>query len=284
MRSAKKQPLNHIVRHFIVRNTAMKSITLAIPLVLLSLIGAPGCSVIASPAPTSTPTCAEYGHVERGGVESPTLGWAIDFEVYLPPCYAQHTWASYPVLYLIPGLHGAASAWNGAGAADIADRMIRAGEVPAFIMVTPANYPSDSQGDALMADLFPHIEERYRTLNDRTHRAVGGASMGGAIAYRMAFEHPILFSSVGVFGSGVVHGEEEAFAAWVAALPAEQRPRTLIDCGDEDTYMLGRARQMAEILAAQEMPYALNVGSGAHNYTYWVGNMEMYLRWYAEEW
>jgi enterochelin esterase-like enzyme len=264
----------------------MKPITLAIPLVLLLLIGTAGCSTIAPPptAPTPTPMCAEDGYVERDRVESPTLGWRIDFEVYLPPCYAEHTWAAYPVLYLIPGLHGAASAWNGAGAAEIANRMIRESEVTPFIMVSPANYPSDSHGDALMHDLFPYIEENYRTLNDRTHRAVGGASMGGAIAYRMAFRRPDLFNSVGVFGSGVVHGEEETFKTWVAALPAEQRPRTLIDCGDEDAYMLGRARQMAEILEGQEMPYVLNVESGAHTYTYWIGNFEMYLRWFAEDW
>lgn len=264
----------------------MKQSALAISLVLLSLIGTAGCSIIAPPppTPTPTPTCSEDGYVEQGQVESPTLGWSIDFEVYLPPCYAEHTWAAYPALYLIPGLYGAASAWNGAGSAEIANRMIRAGEIPPFIMVSPANYPSDSHGHALMHDLFPYIQENYRTLNDRNHRAVGGASMGGVISYRLAFQHPILFNSVGAFGSGVVHGEEETLAAWIAALPAEQRPRTLIDCGDEDTYMLGRARQMAEILEGQEMPYVLNVGSGAHDYTYWVGNLEMYLRWYAEDW
>lgn len=264
----------------------MKPFHLVAPLVLLLLVGTAGCSIIAPPPPTSTPTptCAKDGYTEQGQVESPTLGWKMDFEVHLPPCYAEHTWAAYPVLYLIPVLHGGMADWKGAGAAETANRMIRAGEIPPFIIVSPANYPSDSHGDALINDLLPYIEKNYRTLNDRNHRAVGGASMGGAIAYRMAFRRPDLFSSVGVFGSGVVSGDEGNLNDWIAAMSPEQWPRVLLDCGDEDTPMLKNTKETAKILDKWEIPYTLNVEPGAHSYGYWGSNLEIYLRWFAEDW
>jgi enterochelin esterase-like enzyme len=263
----------------------MKQSTLAISLVLCLLIETAGCSIIApQPTSTPTPTCAEDGHVERGSVKSPTLGWAIDFEYYLPPCYEEHTWASYPVIYLIPGRSGPASAWNAGGASEVANRMIRSGEIPPVIWVSPPNYTSDTQGQALLDDLIPYIDENLRTLTDRQHRAVGGASLGGAMAYRMAFQHPDLFSSAGIFGSGVVQGDEEAFSNWIAAILPEQMPRVLIDCGDEDVFMLDRAKLTAEMLEEREVSYLLNIGSGGHDFGYWGGNLEMYLRWYAEDW
>jgi len=261
----------------------------SIPLVLLVLfllIVMAGCSLGAPPLPTATPTvaCAEDGRIERTRVESSKLGWPISVEVYLPPCYDQQAEAAYPVLYLIPVLNSAASTWNLAGAAEVANRMIRAGEIPAFILVTPGNYPSDSHGEALMDDLFPYIEETYRTLNDRTHRAVGGASMGGAIAYRMALRRPERFNSVGIFGSGVVSGDEGNVEEWIAAIPPEQWPRILLDCGDEDTLMLDHVDRTMAILDEWEIPYRLNVEPGGHSYTYWGSNLEMYYAWYAEVW
>lgn len=57
-------------------------------------------------------------------VESPALGWPIDVEYYLPPCYNQHIWASFPVLHLIPGRGGSMTVWNSAGAAKAANEMI----------------------------------------------------------------------------------------------------------------------------------------------------------------
>jgi enterochelin esterase-like enzyme len=188
------------------------------------------------------------------------------------------------VIYLIPGRSGPASAWNAAGAGEVANQMIRSGEIPPFIWISPPNYTSDTRGQALLDDLIPYIDENLRTLTDREHRAVGGASLGGAIAYRMAFRHPDLFSSAGVFGSGVVQGEEDALNSWIADTPPEQRPRVLIDCGDNDVFMLDPAKAMADILEEWEIPHVMNIGEGDHDFRYWGSNLEMYFRWYAEDW
>ena len=176
------------------------------------------------------------------------------------------------------------TAWNSAGAAEVANEMIRVGEVPPSITVSTSNYSSDAHGQALLDDLLPYVDETFRTLTDRRCRAVGGASMGGVIAYRMAFQHPELFGSLGIFGSGVVGGDEGNVNAWIAATPTEKRPRVLLDCGEGDTAMLTNAERTVGILDEWEIPYVLNSEPSGHNYAYWGGNLEMYYAWYAQDW
>ena len=230
-----------------------------------------------------TPKCTEDGLVQSARFESPTLGWAMHFQYYLPPCYEEQAEKSYPVLYLIPGRGGGASSWNAAGAAETANRLIRDGQVPPFILVTPANYSSDTHGTALMADLMPYVDEHFRTLTSAEDRAVGGASLGGTIAFRMAFESAGLFGHVGVFGSGVGRGDEANMDAWIGAMPVAQWPRVLIDSGDRDPELVS-AERMAEIMDRWHIPYTLNVEPGEHSFAYWASNLEMYLRWFTAEW
>jgi enterochelin esterase-like enzyme len=145
-------------------------------------------------------------------------------------------------------------------------------------------YSSDTHGAALVNDLLPHTEASFRTLPDRRYRGVGGASIGGVIAYRLALQHPDLFGSLGIFSSGVVSGDERNVDTWIAAIPSKQWPRVLIDYGDEDRLMAINAQRTAEILDKWDIPYTLTVGQGGHNFAYWSANMVPYLRWYAEDW
>jgi len=89
--------------------------------------------------------------------------------------------------------------------------LIASGDVPAFIAVMPdapwsnrASYYVDSQyigsyigsphsgvklETAYISDLIPHVDSTYRTIADRTGRAIGGYSMGGygALRYLLAY-------------------------------------------------------------------------------------------------
>jgi enterochelin esterase-like enzyme len=227
--------------------------------------------------------CGEEGTVQTGSVETST-GPVIPFQIYLPPCYERQTGAAYPVLYLFHGGGGDESSWNQAGAAEVANRAIRTGEVPPFILVTPDIQHHQSRQDvALVDDLVPYIDAHFRTLADRRHRAVGGASGGASLAAWLAFRFPDLFGSTGIFGGGVFTGDTKAFDALISSTPAEGWPRVLIDVGDEDDTRAVAVRT-AKILDQHDIPCTLTIGSGEHSYAYWVGRLQRYLRWYAEGW
>jgi enterochelin esterase-like enzyme len=162
--------------------------------------------------------------------------------------------------------------------------MIRRGAIEPFILVTTGNYSSDMDGTIFLDDLIPYIDEHLRTREGRQYRVVGGASLGGVVAYRMAFQHPEIFGSIGLFGSGVEFGEEEIVSAWLEEISEEEMPRVLIDYGEEDFSMGMNAQLTADMLDARGVSNTLNVEPGDDSYRYWSSNLEMYLQWYAEDW
>jgi S-formylglutathione hydrolase FrmB len=108
--------------------------------------------------------------------------------------------------------------------------------------------------------------------------------LGGIAAYRLAFQHPGSFSSAGIFGAGVISGEETRISEWLSSISKENQVRVFMDTGDEDVLMLERAEAMKSILDEMGIENILHTGHGGHNYMYWVGNFEMYLKWLARDW
>lgn len=227
------------------------------------------------------PECAENGIVRTGSVTTPD-GFTMPFQYYLPPCYDQHPSVSYPVLYLIHGQGGDETNWFNLGsAAEIANRMIRAGEIPPLIVVAPfIDFSRATHYTDFVDVLIPHIDTNLRTLAERPHRAVGGASAGADLAACLAFLYPELFESGGGFGGGLCFGKQEL----IDALPAEERPRAFLDAGERNAADAHGARQWAQVLEQNSIHYLLNIGPGDHSYAYWSTNLEMYLRWCTAEW
>jgi enterochelin esterase family protein len=54
------------------------------------------------------------------------------------------------------------------------------------------------EGDVTQA-LIPYIDATFRTLSDRTHRAMAGLSMGGMQTFHITLNHLDLFSYIGGF-------------------------------------------------------------------------------------
>lgn len=57
--------------------------------------------------------------------------------------------------------------------------------------------------DDFVKDLKPHVEQNYRVLGDRAHRAIAGLSMGGAQTLNIAFSHLDEYGFIGVYSSGI---------------------------------------------------------------------------------
>ena len=228
--------------------------------------------------------CEEVGVVENERIEDTSRGYGYTYRIYLPPCYADQTEHEYPILYLLPGMGGGPGSWFGIGVDKMADEMILSGEIPSFLIVGTEVTSSDPMGEIIFNDLVPHIENNYRVKPERLYHAVAGGSLGSIGAYRLAFQHPDYFASAGMFGGGVISGEEAQVETWLAATSPENQPRVFFNTGEQDPLMLAQAEVMIGIVEGMGVADDEIFAPGEHTYGYWVSNFPEYFKWLAEVW
>jgi enterochelin esterase family protein len=176
-----------------------------------------GALLLAALGAVVSPGKVKAGEIKKGlTFASRALKSDMTFSLYLPDAYRAEPERKFPVVYLLHGYGGNDREWIELGGVDaVLDRMIASGEIPPVIAVMPyaarswyvdsgamggpGNYES-----AIAADLIEHVDASYRTVAERTSRAVAGLSMGGYGAVRMAFFHPDSFVGV-VTLSGALH-------------------------------------------------------------------------------
>lgn len=148
----------------------------------------------------SRPT-VEHAHHE---IQSEALGSEKPLCVFLPPNYDDSGRTRYPVLYYLHGLYNNSDRFFQEGLPEITVRLINEGKVPAMIIVSPTGgasfYVNRADGSAGYEDhvtqevrLF--IEERYPVRADKGGRAIGGISMGGYGAMKIAMRFPEIYGS-----------------------------------------------------------------------------------------
>ena len=101
-------------------------------------------TITPSPLPTLTPTATpDPGCIDTQGtlvdqsIESKSVGKAVPFIVYTPPCYDPQGEIRYPVLYMLHGQGFTQDQWVRLGMPATADTLITAGELPPFLIVMP---------------------------------------------------------------------------------------------------------------------------------------------------
>jgi len=150
-----------------------------------------------------------------GSVPGPTFRRMI---VYLPPDY-YHTSRRYPVLYLLHGARGYETSWIRKGQVyQSTDSLLREGLAEPCIVVMPNvnqyNDDRDYEGGrfkgawesilevdgtveyAFVHDVVNLVDSIYRTIPDKSHRAVAGLSVGGYQSLFLALNHPDVFGYV----------------------------------------------------------------------------------------
>jgi len=230
------------------------------------------------------PKCEELGTIEQGSVEETSRGFAYNFVIYLPPCYESSEEESYPVLYLLPGRGSGPGSWFAAGANETADDMILSGTLPPFIIVGTEDISADPLAEIIFNDLLPHIENNYRLKPGRRYRSVAGGSLGAVGAYRLAFQYPGQFTSAGMFGGGLISGEEQRVEEWLEAMAKEEQPRLFLNSGEQDPLMLERAEVMIDLLDEKQIEHNEVFTPGEHSYGYWVSNFPAYFEWLVQDW
>lgn len=132
----------------------------------------------------------------------------------------------YPVLYLLHGSGGDETAWADAGrACQIFDNMIADGRIKPMIVVMPnGNVELDAApGESPWMDKEPssnniasmtgkvelafakevvgYVDKHYRTLTDKSQRAIAGLSLGGLHTIYISANNPDMFDYVGLFSA-----------------------------------------------------------------------------------
>jgi len=247
-------------------------------------------STPAPPTLTSTPTplgcLSGPGKLKEGKVD--TTNPAQEYLIYLPPCYDELTDLHYPVLYLLHGQTYLDDQWPRLGAVDIANKLILSGEAPPFIIVFPDDRywnlpPGPGFGIRLVSYLIPYIDQNYRTLTDREHRALGGLSRGGGWTIRLGFEHWQMFGALGLHSPVVFSDDGQFLDSWLNAIPKESFPRLWIDIGDADAELKG-IRYLEYLLTQHSLPHEFHFYQGAHTEKYWSAHVDEYIKWYVEGW
>lgn len=149
------------------------------------------------------------------------------FYIYLPPGYDTNLDKKYPVLYLQHGGGEDETGWVKQGNVDIIlDNLIAEGKAVEMLVVMEnsnavkpgetgrmnmGGAPGSNQWmagpsafkEVLISDLIPFVDQTFRTLTDRDHRAMAGLSMGGFLTVNTVFEHPEMFGYLGAFSGGM---------------------------------------------------------------------------------
>lgn len=217
-----------------------------------------------------------------------------ELTVYVPPGYDEAPTRRYPVLYLLHGFANDHHSWHRYGRAnEILDNLLAQNAIEPFLVVMPLGYggahingdstgiapqgSGQARGDAglyerdLLEDIIPMIDAKYRTMADRTHRAIVGFSMGGGQAGRFGLKNLDTFSRIGVMSAGL---NSPADTELIARLGADRaKTNEAIDllwiaCGKEDTALAG-ASALHQNLEKAGIEHTYLETEGAHHWRVW---------------
>ena len=230
------------------------------------------------------------GRVDVFEITTILLPNPLVYRIYLPPCYDEQPAQTYPVLYLIHGQTYTDTQWDRLGVPETADQLIRKGEIAPFIVVMPRDRvwlepTEDNFGKAVEQSLVPWIDEHYRTIPDREHRAIGGLSRGAAWAVHIGLSRWDLFSRVGIHSGFVFFSDIQAIYLWLYNTPPDMVPQIYMDVGDHDRPEIAEGSAWLEdFFTRHDVVHEWHMFSGEHEESYWQSHVEDYLRWYSMGW
>ena len=223
---------------------------------------------------------------------SKALGLQTAASVILPESDEQHK-PPYPVFYLLHGLSDDHTIWMRRTSIE---RYVQ--NLP-LIVVMPSGgrgfYVNAEQGfayeTAIATDLVDTIDRFFPTKAERGGRCIGGLSMGGYGAVRLALGNPNLFVSANshsgalafghkpssgdprgvefqrILGANPVGGKNDLFTLAEKIDPTAM-PALRIDCGTED-FLIEDNRNFHSHLVTLNRKHEYEEFPGAHEWGYW---------------
>ncbi|MBQ9642061.1 MAG: endo-1,4-beta-xylanase [Bacteroidaceae bacterium] len=184
-------------------------------------------------------TDVPHGHISQILFPSPSTQASRRAFVYTPAEYTANPKKRYPVLYLQHGWGEDETAWSNQGHAGlILDNLIAAAQCQPFIIVMTYGMTNEVRWGhmhefdwtqfqrVLIDELVPYVDQHFRTIPDRSHRAMAGLSMGGMETRQATLAHPEVFGYWGLFSGGTYSPDD------LQGKPAPQG--IFITCGQKE--------------------------------------------------
>ena len=232
--------------------------------------------------------------VPRGDVRlvrywSPSLKTWRTAWVYVPAGYDTHPERRYPVLYLQHGGGEDETGWTKQGRTGaILDNLIAEGKAVPMLVVMDYGQAGDF-AKILLEETIPMIDKRFRTVANAKHRAMAGLSFGGGQSWSIGLKHPEVFSSIGIFSSGMFGGV--GAGAYAPFSVESQLPELLADpkafnaahdvfymsCGTGDP-RIEHTRKAAEALKAAGAKVHFTAWPGGHEWQPWRKSLHEFVQ------
>lgn len=237
--------------------------------------------------------------VDTVEVYSPSMHANIKNIVVLPADYALH--ANFPTLYLLHGYGGSHKDWM-----HIKPDLPKLASLYRMIIVCPDGKNSwywDSPVDPnmkyetyLSKELPAYLDQNYKTIRDKSGRAITGLSMGGHGGLWLGIRHQDVFGACGSTSGGVdirpFPGNWEL--ATLLGTYSDNRERwdnftvinqlhlikpdlaMIVDCGTEDFFYEVNENLHRQLLN-HKIKHDYTTRPGAHNASYWSRSIEYQL-------
>ncbi len=153
---------------------------------------------------------AQAGQVFLETFKSAALGRDYKYTIYLPDSYAKDT-KRYPVLYLLHGAGGDENEWLAKGGLrETMDALIAREQIQPMIVVMPGHTQGwwvdgakDKAETALVKEVLPHAEGKYRIDATRANRLIAGLSAGGYGALNLVMKYPQQFAATAILSPAI---------------------------------------------------------------------------------
>ena len=238
------------------------------------------------------------------------LNQEVSYRIILPKKYQTEEKERFPVIYLLHGRGGNYRDWTNLTKVSLYS------EGYDFIIVSPdggkESWYTDNRFQSgqnyesyLIKELIPAIDAKYRTLASRENRIIAGLSMGGYGAVKFGVKYPEKFFLVGSFSGAMdsviktqnyphltksiadVFGGENSqirkdndITAIINDASAEKLktfPYIYLVCGTED-HQFQSNKDLNELLTEVKLPHEYRQMPGIHNWAFWDGAIEEFLR------
>ncbi len=215
---------------------------------------------------------------------------------------------NFPVVYLLHGAGDNYAAWIKKvpviqNYADSYQTIIVCpdGNVTSWYFDSPID-PEYKYETYVATELVNWIDKHYKTVNDRSARAITGLSMGGHGALYLSFKHQDVFGAAGSMSGGVditpfplnwniarrLGDYQSNQQRWkdnsivnMTGLLIPKKLALIIDCGTDDFFYQVNLK-LHEQLLYSNIPHDFIIRPGAHTWDYWTSAVDYQLHYFKK--